>query len=507
MDTDATTPSGQGMEPADPDIEQPALPDIEVVRVDRSARHARKRWTVPPLLAIAMVTALAGGLRFYRVSAPQAYVFDEVYYAKDGCFDAGYDYRACKLTGPGEQTYTVHPPLGRWIIAGSEVAFGNRPFGWRFASAVAGTIMVALVSLLALRLFGGVLWATAAGLLLATEHLNFVMSRISMVDIFLGLFVVAGFLFLVLDRQWMDRRTPDPPPGIEDPEAALLNLPPDRPPSPILRPWRIATGVAFGAAIATKWSGAPALGAAVVLSLVWEASRRKRFRLAHPWREALRDESFGVFWFLIVIPLAVYVASYGRWWADNGLDVAGWFRLQTGMASYSIHLRAPHPYASRPWTWLIMARPVAYYYQCTKLVGHGCRPAEILGMGNPVIFWGSLLTLPYLIWAGIRKRDWKAGLLLAAFGSQYFAWFLAARTSFLFYMVPITPFMVLAWIYLMKDLSDARIGAEGRGVLAPIAGFVAFASVALFVFFWPILTARGISQAAWNARVWFRSWI
>jgi dolichyl-phosphate-mannose--protein O-mannosyl transferase len=176
------------------------------------------------------------------------------------------------------------------------------------------------------------------------------------------------------------------------------------------------------------------------------------------------------------------------------------------MASYSIHLRATHPYSSRPWTWLVMSRPVAYFYECAK-VNNPCKPAEILGMGNPVIFWGSLLTVPYMAVVGMRRRDWRAALIVVAFASQYFAWFLAARTSFLFYMTPITPFMVLGWVYGLKDISDARIGEEGRGVMSPVAGFIVFASVALFVFFLPILTGRRISMSAWHARLWFQSWI
>jgi dolichyl-phosphate-mannose-protein mannosyltransferase len=503
-DRHAGSPEAVGAAVAD---QGPVAAGDEVVHGERARRHARRRWRIHPLLAIAAVTALAGGLRFYHLSAPQTLVFDEVYYAKDGCLDAGFNYKECKLDSPVEQTLTVHPALGRWIIAGSEVAFGNRPFGWRFASAVAGTLSVAVAGLLALQLFGSALWAAAASLLLATESLNFVQSRISMFDIFVALFVLTGFLFLAMDRRWIDRRTPEPPELDEEgAEAALLNLPPDRPPSPIFRPWRLAAGVAFGAACATKWSGIPALGGAIVLSLVWERSRRKRFRLPHRWREALRDEGFGLFWFMVMAPLAVYMASYTSWFIDHGFDWNGWWRLQQGMASYSIHLRAGHPYASRPWTWLVMTRPVAYFYECSK-AHTPCRPAEILGMGNPVIFWGTLVTIPYLTVVGTIKRDWRAGLVVVAFASQYFAWFLAARTSFLFYMTPVTPFMVMAWVYILKDISEARVGREGRGAMAPIAGFIVFASVALFVFFWPILTGRRISQAAWHARLWFRSWI
>ena len=495
--------SPEGTDPADQAPEDAA---DWTVHGERAKRGGHRPWYANSFVAIAAVTTLAGGLRFYHLSTPQSLVFDEVYYAKDGCFDAGYPYRQCKLETPAEQTVTVHPPLGRWIIAGGERAFGNRPFGWRFASAVAGTITVALVALLALKLFGSVLWAFIAGLLLATENLNFVQSRISMFDIFLAMFVLAGFLFLVLDRRWMDRRTPDPPSALEDEGASLLNLPPDRPPSPIFRPWRLAAGLAFGAAISTKWSAGPALVGAILLTFVWERGRRKRYRLRHPWREALRDESFGVFWLMVMLPLAVYLASYTPWFFRHGFVLGAWWRLQQSMAEYSIHLRSPHPYGSRAWTWLVMSRPVAYFYECAKTASP-CKPAEILGMGNPVIFWGSLVTVPYMMFRGIRRRDWRAGLIVVAFGFQYFPWFLAARTSFLFYMTPVTAFMVLGWVYILKDVSEARIGEEGRGVMAPIAGFIVFASVALFVFFLPILTGRRISMAAWHARIWFRSWV
>src|SRR5205814_6031624 len=85
-------------------------------RVERFARN-RRRWYARPVLVILAVTALAGGLRFYHLSSPSSYVFDETYYAKDGCLDAGFPFQACHLETANEQTFTVHPPLGRWIVA------------------------------------------------------------------------------------------------------------------------------------------------------------------------------------------------------------------------------------------------------------------------------------------------------------------------------------------------------------------------------------------------------
>jgi len=472
-------------------------------RVERFARD-RRRWYRRPVLVILAVTALAGGLRFYHLSAPHAYVFDETYYAKDGCLDAGFPFQQCHLETPTEQTFTVHPPLGRWIIAGGEAAFGNRPFGWRFASAVAGTLSVLLLSILAFRLFGSVLWAGVSGLLLATEGLNFVQSRVSMLDILLTFFVVAAFLCVVLDREWIERRTPPPERLEPGSEAALMGMPPDRPPSPIFRPWRVLAGIAFGAALATKWSGGPALVGGIVLIYGWERGRRKRFGLRRPVWEAIRDESFAVFVFLVILPLAVYVATYARWFADNGVHFDAWFQVQKGMYEYSAHLRATHPYASRPWTWPFLVRPVAYYY---KGGNNPTTSAEILGLGNPVVFWTCLVAIPYTFVMGMVRRDWRAGLILAAYAFQYFQWFLAARTSFLFYMTPITPFMVLALVYGLRDMSDVRIGERRTRPLAPLAGLVVLASVVVFAYFFPVLTGRILPYAEWHKHMWFPRWI
>jgi len=506
---------------AETDTEPEDLPALGS-RVQR--RVSRPRWYARPFVVIAAVTAVAGGLRLYHLSSPRAYVFDEVYYAKDGCFLAGFPYEQCGLEDPGEQTITVHPPLGRWIIAGGVAATGApsdfrcefgkvsprcHPFGFRVAAATFGTLSVLLLAILAYLLFGRALWAGIAGLLLATESLNFVQSRTSMLDIFLVTFVVAGFLFLVLDRRWIDRRTPPPSdPAEEGQEAYLLALPPDRPPAPIWRPWRLAAGLAFGAAVATKWSGATALAAAVLLALAWERTRRSQIGLPHSFREAIRDEAFGIFLFFLVVPVAVYMASYAKWFVDHGLNLVGWWDLHRGMASYSIHLRAEHPYASPAWSWLILKRPVAYYYQCFRTGPSGCAlPGEILGVGNPVIFWGSLLAVPYAVVSWIRRRDWRAGLIFLAFSVQYAPWFFAARTNFLFYLAPVTPFMVLAGTYALKDLSEVELGTTRVRALAPLAAFLLVVAVGLFVFFLPVLTGRPISQGQWKLRMWFPTWI
>jgi dolichyl-phosphate-mannose-protein mannosyltransferase len=533
--------SGDPLEPEPWPPEADARP-VAATREER--RQARRKWWQRPVVVIMAVTAFAGFIRFYRIEAPHAFVFDEVYYAKDGCYDAGIPYTDCQLDHPGEQTITVHPPLGRWLIAGGielfsepkdfHCKFGDYQAGCDLSGARAmpalfGTLSVLLLAILAYRLWRSSLWAGVTGLLMATENLNFVQSRVAMLDIFLATFVVAGFLFLVLDREWIQRRTPPPevvPAGQPLDETMLLHLPPDRPPSPVFRPWRLAAGIAFGAATSVKWSGAPPLLAAIILSMAWERSRRKEAGFERPLWEAIREEGFGIFVFLVFMPMAAYFSSYWAYWAGHGLlhhaieavqgrtkglrmNMIDWYRLQRNAWKFSINLSQHHPYASRPWGWLILSRPVSYYYQCAQMNGPNCaRPAEILGMGHPLIFWGTIITLPYTLFAWMRRHDWRAGLIFTAVALPYFAWWPAARhTDFLFYMTPITPFMVLAAAYAIRDLSDVRVGIERVRAFAPAAVFLVVAAVGLFVFFLPVLTGAPIKYSDWHARMWCRCWI
>ena len=172
-----------------------------------------------PAVVIVAVGLLAGGLRFWHLSSPNERIFDEVYYPKAGCILVGGTNAQCDVTSSAERYWRTnkwdvgswtHPPLGKWMIGLGEKAFGFDAFGWRVASATVGTLTVVIVALLAYLMFGSALWAGLAGLLMSVEGLSFVMSRTGLLDSFTAFWITAGFLFLVLDRRWIGRRT-DPP--------------------------------------------------------------------------------------------------------------------------------------------------------------------------------------------------------------------------------------------------------------------------------------------------------
>ena len=232
-----------------------------------------------PVIAVLAVTAIAGVLRFTHLSRPPELFFVENYYAKAGCILIGGTDKVCMVDSNDEHYWRdkkwdvgswVHPPLGKWTIGMGEKAFGVTSFGWRFSSAVAGTLTVTIVAVMAQLLFGSALWTFVAGLLLALEHLNVVLSRSALLDIHLEFWVVLGFLLLLLDRRWIDRRTPPEPEPAPAPGGSLTpdDIGPRRRsavPMPVWRPWRFAAGIALGAAFSVKWSGAMAILGALVL--------------------------------------------------------------------------------------------------------------------------------------------------------------------------------------------------------------------------------------------------
>ena len=463
-------------------------------------RDARRRRALAVLLPFALL-AVAGTLRFYRVGEPPAIYFDETYYVTD----------ARSLLDVGtEEGFAVHPPLGKWLIAGGIALLGDRPVGWRAAVALAGSATVVMTYLAGLRLFRRRGVAALAAVLLAVDGLAFTMSRIAMLDAFLALFVVTGFWLLLVDRDARWRRDPSPEDGAEGSD-----------PRPC-RVYRWLAGVAFGLALATKLSALSAIGAAGLLVLGSELAARRR-ATGSPWTRAWAPAGSAVVT-LLVVPAAIYVASYAGWFAnfsdtrvgreqcpDGVCDasatdvVAAWVGEQRAILAFHRDLEAPHPYRSPAGEWLLLRRPVAYHYEacgagdadCTIPVG---TVAHVLGVGNPLLWWLALLAYPALVWLGVARRDWRAWALLVFLAGQYVPWLLAQRPLFLFYLTPVVPFMALAVAHVCEQLA-VRHGWRW------VPWAVAVVAVAAFVFLYPVLAALPIDPDAWQRRMLFDTWI
>jgi len=405
-------------------------------------------------LVIALLFALVAAVfRFPGLATPGEEYFDEVYHAK-----AARQYLA------GEQpTEWVHPPTAKLLIAVGVWAFGYKPWAWRMAPAIAGTLLAAVFYLLARRLLREERAAVLATVLLLADGVYLVQSRIAMTNIFAVLFQVSAALCLL--RVVAEERLPVG-------GMALL-------------------GLALGLALSTRWTSLWAWGFLGLLFLV----RRGR-RAFTPRELALAALSF------VLLPAALYLLSYVPWMMQ-GHGLTDVVRQQRDVWHYHATLNATHPYFSPWWTWPWLVRPTWYYYKSTDHVVRG-----IIALGNPALWWVSLPVTLWAIVAGFRWRDPR--LLVSGFGFclLYLPWGLSPRTlNFSHYLFEAIPYACLSLGALLDREWDGQWGIFGRGYVATV--------LAVFLLFLPFLTALPVPESLWAFRfphgpglwTWFRTWV
>ena len=282
-------------------------------------------------------------------SAPRtAFIFDETYYAKDGWsllhFGAEQNYiKAAKDGDPdpanvkilaghlkgiwtGDPSYVVHPPGGKWMIGLGEQMFGMTPFGWRFMVAVMGTLAVLMTARIGRRLFRSTLLGCVAGLLLTVDGMAYVHSRTALLDPLLMFWALAAFGALVVDR---DRSREQLAARIDETVVSRFG------PALGLRPWRLLAGFCLGAACATKWSGLYFVAVFGVMALLWDMGARRTAGARRPWLGAVVRDAAPAFASLVLVAVAVYLASwtgwflagdhaYLRYWAQDNPGGPGW---------------------------------------------------------------------------------------------------------------------------------------------------------------------------------------
>jgi dolichyl-phosphate-mannose-protein mannosyltransferase len=361
------------------------------------------------------VTLFAGLLRFYDLGKPRAVIFDETYYAKDAyaLLKFGYEHNTVKnadkllLQHPPNHaiwsdggSFVAHPPAGKWLIAVGEWMFGMTPFGWRFAAALVGTLSVLIMARVARRMTRSTLLGTAAGLLLALDGMHLVTSRTAILDIFVMFWILAGFACLVIDRD-RTRATLARKVMESGNEADLGPF--------VMHWWRLAAGLCLGTAVATKWTGVYYIAVFGVMVLLWDAGARRAAGIRRPYAGGFALDAVPAFLSLVVLSGITYVA----WWSGWIFNAGGWGRgrvagnpitafTQAMPRLWSYHqqmwhfhttLTVKHDYQSWPWNWMVLKRPVAFFYTEPSGCGATKCSREVLGIGTPAIWWVSIITL------------------------------------------------------------------------------------------------------------------
>jgi dolichyl-phosphate-mannose-protein mannosyltransferase len=510
----------------------------------------------------ALVMIFGGFLRFYRLGKPDAVVFDETYYVPDaqsilrhGVELQHYPYVNNQLVRgdpdiflkkaidclPHQATcfqgeLVAHPPLGKIAMAAGQWLFGLTPFGWRFAVAVVGTLSILMLARIVRRMTRSTMLGCIAGLLLALDGLEIVLSRTAILDIFVMFWVLAAFGLLLIDRDHTIARLQ---------EAAASGSSYDLTgPKLGIRWLRVAAGLCLGAACASKWNGLWFLIAFAGLVIAWDFGARRAAGYRNWLAGGLRSDLKWLPVWYIVAPAIVYTASWTGWFAtSDGWDrnwaaahgnhtpiwstLDSWYQYNHWMLQFGLGLTSGQSYRSNPLGWLVLQRPISFYWAASpQATGCGAKScaSEVLAIGTPLIWWGGTLALAFcLFWwlAGLigdiafaraPRRDWRAAAALLGVAAGWLPWIWYFwhdnRTEFYYYAVAFEPFMIIAIVLCLGLIIGPARAAPGRRAIGAVgAGAYLVAVLLNLAYLYPILTAEVIPYSSWLARMWFHSWI
>jgi dolichyl-phosphate-mannose--protein O-mannosyl transferase len=523
-------------------------------------------------LSMLVLAILAGLTRFWALGFPPGKFpiptgpsygknFDEVYYATEAQELLRYGYEDNR-----GYMFIVHPPLGKWLIAWGEwlqgsidghhtsVAYLSNSLGWRLAPATFGCLGVIMMSRIVRRMLRSNLFGFIAGLLMAMDGLSLVLARTAILDIFLQTFVIAGFGALVIDRDKTRARLGRLIADGADLTGGVPTLGP--------RPWRLIGGALLGFACAVKWTALSFFVLFVILSFVWDRAALKSAGVRRPTANWLHRGVLPGLGSLVLVPVGAYLLTYLGWfvgengwnrhWADSHgtsarLDLFGvrvpfdWGWVPGPIRSlgwntldaYRFHegLTSGHAYASSPWSWLVLGRPVDFYYDGSATAcGASSCSREVLLIGTPLMWWAFVPMLLWLAWHWFTTRDWRAASVWVAFIAGWAVWFQdLKRTMFLFYMAPLVPFLIMGVTLALGALLGPALPARRRvgddrdadagcdeeyerarrrrnWGIAAVSAYLALV-IADFAWMWPIFTGGLLTYDEWHAHMWLPSWV
>jgi dolichyl-phosphate-mannose--protein O-mannosyl transferase len=405
---------------------------------------AANPWSVALLLGL-IALILFG----FNLHIPHKLVFDEVHYvpAAQALID---------LSAPRNNE---HPLVAKELIALGMLIFGDNSLGWRAMSCLAGVATVMSVFALLWLLTRRMRPAVVGALLLILNQLLFVLSRIGMLDAFLGAFVMWAMVALV----WAMKA--------ETPKQAL---------------WRWVLGsVLLGLAVGVKWAAVPYVafaGIAFIVARLRDANGSLAAALSgKDQRHWIGLATIPALAIMGVVSIAVYFLTFlpAFFYAEHPLTLATIIPFQGEMYALQTQVLKPHTYQAKWYTWPLMLRPIWAFYEYYD----GAQRGELV-IGNPLVMVGGLFAVIACGVAWVRTRAFVP-LVMALLWIASLAIYIVIPKSLGFYY-----YYHLSGIFLCLALAVAFDHFESRH--RPEEWFLA-ASLLVFFFFYPIISAMPLS--------------
>ncbi|MFQ6081299.1 MAG: phospholipid carrier-dependent glycosyltransferase [Candidatus Bathyarchaeia archaeon] len=379
---------------------------------------------------LASVTLLSG------LGNPDGVYFDEEHYVT----------AARSILGGGGDPNFIHPPLGKLLMAFGMLALGeSNPLGWRLPGVLLAILCVPALNLIGTQLYGSRKIGLIASLLLCFDFLFFAQARIAMLDIYVLAFSLFGVLFYLSSNR--------------SHRLSYLAL----------------SGVFFGLAMSSKMPGVLPLLLCFIHGMIrWGRERKRNIAI-------LLNT-------LILIPIAVYIASYIPCFFILGYGFGDFLNRQYQMLHYSAYLPGPHPYMSEPWMWPLMVRPLLSLYD-TLQVNEVTYVATISHLGNPLVWHVGIVLIAISVWNALRRREKKNTFVCAWFlltwlfyfptgiAHALFGW---GRAQYIYYFLQSVPALCLTLANVLEEGDET--------MKFPLSALALAASLLTFALCYPVIS-------------------
>ena len=401
--------------------------------------------------------------------------FDEIYYAR-----AGYE----QLIGR-EIKENTHPPLGKDIISLSIKLFGLNPFAYRLFQNLAGICMIYVMYCLGIVLFKKERYGIISALIMSLDGMHFVQTRIGTIDSFLVLFSLLSFLFML---KYIFSPLQD------------LNIKKVR--------YLFLSGVFFGMAISTKWTGFfSALGLAIIFIsyFTYKIIKNKKIKL-----DNIKTFLLCIVFFILV-PGLIYIISYIPNFLNPGCrikDFKTFFDYQINMYKYHANLEATHTFSSEWYTWPVLYKPI-WYYQKNY---YNSMKSTISCLGNPLIWWLSIIFVIEQIIYCLLKRKPKDFILVVMILATWMPYAFIGRVMFLYHYFITLPYVMLSMVWGIEKLEryfrkfmNNKIGNKIK-MKNLIVGSLITVFLCSFVFYYPIYSGMKVDKQYIDETKLLESW-
>ena len=439
--------------------------------------------------SIVLILFIGSALRFYNLGLIPGPVFDEVFYPT---FALNY------LNGG--TFLSVHPPLGSYLLTLGIYLYdllpwiesidftlatveSINPLAYRWISAVAGVSLIYVGYKLALELLNVQSFALLLALFLALDGSLLVDSRLGLINIFFSLFGFTAILFFIK--------------GIKGHNMGQLLL----------------SGLLIGAAISTKWNGLGFWLTLLLFLLLLFIFDKFSLHSEDKYKNyGLMQASL-----VLVLPFLVYLAFWVPELSHNGNTLVN---QHSQMISYHFDNadQKPHPYSSPWYTWPMMIRPIAYFFDSgmtNNLDGTSTQAFTAIHLfPNPALNFLSLVAIFILTfrWIEIISKSiserriledtYLISIILIGFYANFIPWAVASRSTFIYHYQPAACFSFIALAFLLYRLTTKN------KIESLFLYYACLILILISAVYWlPLQLGLEISSESFYSRMWFDTWI